>query len=362
MVDWFSCRPSIAVWRSLALMIVAFVVMLQLPAPAAATHYDDTFNSDPLTFSCGYFVQTEICGSYGLFSGGHRILNSGDTLTERVSFTSPVNVPGSATTNVFYLALPDIRSAGGIALPGGNTAIVTTIPTGFVGLGVPITGPYTAANLNEYLAITGFCCGLNTPNAGFSLIGATIDFAITSSDPAPIYGAAFGYSLDIGATPTLLTDIVGGTVGHPVLLPPGMLTGQITSNISGGSAPSEEFYKFSWAGGLFQTTGTIAGANPAASFAFQLVDPFTSLTITGLSLDAGNAFTGLLTYNLAAGSYEIGLRTTSPFDPRFTIHFNTPVTGSVPEPTQWALLIAGFGLVGAVQRSRRSVLDVSDFT
>ncbi|WP_414901000.1 PEPxxWA-CTERM sorting domain-containing protein [Sphingomonas flavalba] len=32
-----------------------------------------------------------------------------------------------------------------------------------------------------------------------------------------------------------------------------------------------------------------------------------------------------------------------------------PVTAAVPEPAQWALLILGFGLIGAVQRGRRKV-------
>lgn len=34
------------------------------------------------------------------------------------------------------------------------------------------------------------------------------------------------------------------------------------------------------------------------------------------------------------------------------------VTGSVPEPANWALLIAGFGLTGATMR-RRSVVQIS---
>jgi hypothetical protein len=37
---------------------------------------------------------------------------------------------------------------------------------------------------------------------------------------------------------------------------------------------------------------------------------------------------------------------------QFTLRFNT-VSGAVPEPSSWAMLIAGFGLVGATMRRRR---------
>ena len=33
-----------------------------------------------------------------------------------------------------------------------------------------------------------------------------------------------------------------------------------------------------------------------------------------------------------------------------------PATGAVPEPASWAMLIAGFGLVGATQRRRKVVV------
>ncbi|WP_207789923.1 PEPxxWA-CTERM sorting domain-containing protein [Sandarakinorhabdus limnophila] len=36
-----------------------------------------------------------------------------------------------------------------------------------------------------------------------------------------------------------------------------------------------------------------------------------------------------------------------------------PGGGEVPEPATWAMLIAGFGLVGAVARRRRGALSVS---
>ncbi len=42
----------------------------------------------------------------------------------------------------------------------------------------------------------------------------------------------------------------------------------------------------------------------------------------------------------------------------FTAEVSTPVPGGVPEPATWAMLILGFGLVGAAARRRdRGVLQ-----
>lgn len=72
--------------------------------------------------------------------------------------------------------------------------------------------------------------------------------------------------------------------------------------------------------------------NPGAGLALW-VDlrsdtPFTSLQFTETSSDITDQYFG----NVVAG--------------------NLPTSGAVPEPASWALLMAGFGLVGAVQRRR----------
>lgn len=66
--------------------------------------------------------------------------------------------------------------------------------------------------------------------------------------------------------------------------------------------------------------------------------------------------------NLAAGVHTLtlGMHTTSASSGHFLAAFdNVRIEGSnlvdpVPEPASWALLISGFGLVGAVQRRRRA--------
>jgi hypothetical protein len=347
--------------RECAAAAAAFVLTtFSVGLPVRAATYTDNITADPAQFSCGYFATVEICGSSQVFAGGPRTLNAGDQLTENVTYTSRVTVPGSTSSNVFYVGLPNVLTVGGPALPGPDTATVQAVAVNYAGAPGPYTGPYTAGNLNAYYASTGFCCGgPGLPNSGFSATGVNAQFTILTSDPNLIYGTDFGYSLNLPYSPTLLDGVTGGSVGAPAILPSG-LVGRITSDIS-GSASEAQFYDFMWSGGLLQTNGSIAGANPNADFHFQLYSVNGSTVVEGstptladLTLDAGNGFAGKISQVLAPGDYEIGMFTNSPFDPQFTIQFDTPVgVAALPEPTTWALMLLGLGATGAGLRRRR---------
>jgi hypothetical protein len=97
---------------------------------------------------------------------------------------------------------------------------------------------------------------------------------------------------------------------------------------------------------------TLAGANPGASYIFEILGAGGTVIDT-LTLDQADGFTGTLSDSLAAGHYEIGLDADSPQDPGFNLQFDTPV-GGVPEPATWAMLLAGIGGIGATMRSRRA--------
>lgn len=69
----------------------------------------------------------------------------------------------------------------------------------------------------------------------------------------------------------------------------------------------------------------------------------------------GGAVYSWLSYALAPGTYVIeGTTTASPVGSGGS--FIRVVSGVVPEPASWAMLIAGFGLVGSGLRRRRAAL------
>ncbi|MEE4536906.1 MAG: PEPxxWA-CTERM sorting domain-containing protein [Erythrobacter sp.] len=75
--------------------------------------------------------------------------------------------------------------------------------------------------------------------------------------------------------------------------------------------------------------------------------PNASLLYFGV-IDTANPFTGLRFGNTAAGSDSFG------FD-NLTIGDVGQVTGAVPEPSTWALMLLGFFGIGAVMRRRKDV-------
>jgi hypothetical protein len=154
--------------------------------------------------------------------------------------------------------------------------------------------------------------------------------------------------------PVTLVDLQGGTPSAPTTLPVTGRIGEVTGSI--GGVGSTDFYQFFWSRtGLFQATTTVDTTNPDASYAFELTDGYGN-PIKTIELNSGNSFTATLTDYLRRGLYEIGLVADDPHDPHYSISFQTPVSGVVPEPMAWQMLIAGVGLAGLAARRRRAAL------
>jgi hypothetical protein len=62
-------------------------------------------------------------------------------------------------------------------------------------------------------------------------------------------------------------------------------------------------------------------------------------------------------YTLAAGTHNVDLYYVAGNGTPSVLNFSTP--GGVPEPASWALMIMGFGGIGAAMRSRRQLLAVA---
>jgi hypothetical protein len=176
-------------------------------------------------------------------------------------------------------------------------------------------------------------------------------YAYASSYATQTYGF-FTTAVGSGG-PRTLANLQGGTPGDPKALPIVGQIGDVTGSIGGQG--STDFYELWWSGGAFQASTSLAGAPNGGSYLFELLDIGGS-TIDSVTLDGADGFSGALNDDLTAGFYEVGLDADSPLDPDYSIQFTTPVEGvapaSVPEPATWAMLLVGFGAVGAALRRR----------
>jgi hypothetical protein len=159
------------------------------------------------------------------------------------------------------------------------------------------------------------------------------------------------------------TDAAGNDPGTGIIYPMELLSGQVGSftdfsgftpyigfNTSGmyryvnftlrrteviGSSNRNSFATFSL--GALTSSGLItSGVLPDGAFQYQFGTA--SFDIYG----ANGAFRSAIDTSIDTVTQQIGQ--TEP-----------PATGAVPEPESWAMLIAGFGLVGAAMRRRRMV-------
>jgi len=150
--------------------------------------------------------------------------------------------------------------------------------------------------------------------------GATVGFPIDLG----VVGT-FNYALPAGSV--IFDASVGGTFGTAIV---NGSTAGFDVVIGGAQLTACVFGDPCWAG----TLGPLAP--------FDLLLP-------------GSTFATLLT-----GSVDLGVIQTS----TFTVRYGTPTLtiryteGVIPEPATWAMMIAGFGLVGATMR-RRKVLPAS---
>jgi PEP-CTERM motif len=87
--------------------------------------------------------------------------------------------------------------------------------------------------------------------------------------------------------------------------------------------------------------------NPATGLVNALIanDDFPSIGVSGFttSLLAGTSYVAITT---GFGNSDVG---------EYTLEINQVGAGAVPEPSTWAMIIAGFGIVGAALRRRRTL-------
>ena len=329
-------------------------VVGQAPRAQAAEYIADVVISTD-SIRCGYFANNQQCFGFTRFTDGNWNIALGDTLKMSVKFEDRFHVPGSSESNFVSVLAVTANAVLGGGGPGDNRYQGQLTMNGYAGPLYPLAGTYEFTSIDAFGAGGGFCCGYGVPNGGYSLTGMDASVLALSNGVGPLVGIAAGYSVVLPATPATIDNLRGGSPDAPVILPPGGV-GKITGNIAGPYS-AESFYGFTWGGGTFETIATIVGADPGTSFTFKLINSSGDVLYDPVLIE-DNQFSATIRQSfLAKGVYRIGLMTTSLNDPSFSIDFRTPVNflpaSAVPEPASWAMLITGFGLVGAALRQRR---------
>jgi hypothetical protein len=212
---------------------------------------------------------------------------------------------------------------------------VFKLPNGQVGHVILFTQSPAFATYNITESI-GPITGLAFITAGFAFPTSSGTFVLNSVGANSIFTAVS----------TLILQ--GGTLTNPVTFTQSGV-GQISSTI--GGLGSEASYEFAWSGGAFAATASVADANPAGSYLFQLSEPGNPGTVIDReTLDATDSFSATISDALLlAGDYVIALLANDPNDPMFTIDFATPVNGTgaatVLEPPSLLLIAPGLILV-----------------
>jgi hypothetical protein len=128
----------------------------------------------------------------------------------------------------------------------------------------------------------------------------------------------------------------------------GSLSVAVNENDPNGLSDPELFI-FRDNGSNFILTGDLVGNDDDGG-------PGANSLFTG-TVDAGDYVLAVGTYNFSVAEARLGIANYVPSERRFTAVFGDGVTvpgvPSVPEPGTWAMMLLGFGMMGAAMRYRR---------
>ncbi len=189
-------------------------------------------------------------------------------------------------------------------------------------------------------------------NAGVTLIGsqAALDAAgtITQNSNWDSYGAGWTYpasSFNVGDLTFVAggQNLIGGVGDYGMSRP--LFTDNNVAGTTINIAGSYDLFGLNAGNFRGSTNASFQVTTNVGSYLFTpFVDSATyggALTFVGFQADAGEYITSVkVSGSGATGFTDIQLGT----------------SGGVPEPATWAMLITGFGLVGAAMRRRKTVL------
>ena len=194
-------------------------------------------------------------------------------------------------------------------------------------------------------------CGVNAPS-GSSCISDTNNVTLTTASNVGNLSlnqsAGIGFVQPIGPGITITTtDSLGLNIeanGQATITAADNRLNNITFNLNSGSYSRAEFNLndidntdffvmiTSLFNGVVSQTSQTFNAQMNGSNRFG-VEALNGATLTGLTINSSNGFGSLTQLRIAPGTF-----------------------GAVPEPSTWALMLVGFGAIGASMRRRRARL------
>ncbi len=231
---------------------------------------------------------------------------------------------------------------------------------------------------NAAVVVTAEAPGVQNSTAGFSAIGVeTFDSRATGAGQT--FGTTFGGSAFTGTYTNVQVDAAnqyggaGGNTNHAVTFSGTGYTLDIATNLAGGvtyfgfwlsaldGQNQLKFFKGATEVFSFSASDALAFINsrPNASAYYcnpnpgrttqNCGEPYAFLNFfgtNGTSFDRIQFFQDPVAGGYESDNHSVGQWTSITGDP----------LGGVPEPSSWAMLIAGFGLVGASMRRRRPAM------
>ncbi len=307
----------------------------------------------------GYGVSTSaVAGDFGAFiSVGSAYRMGGDssgnytvpTDTPPLSFNG---CPAAVSNNPNLLCL---GSAGGTA----DASYALTASTSSASI--------QTARLNDFANTNGFASASSYANLATGKVGAsvqadffrsgqavaifndTLNFSIAGADPATVTQIGVTFAIDGNLTNSINAFSVAGVQGD-------LRFGDASATVSYqlASVLSQSLTSGGWLSGSWAE-----GSNPGQSIFTGVYGLIGSNPVVGIRSALAASASSVATSDYAnTSTFRFMLPTNVSFTSNSGAFLSAP-SGAVPEPAAWAMMIAGFGMIGVTMRRRSVIAEVA---
>ncbi len=222
-------------------------------------------------------------------------VNGGPLASEQnaSSFVGPFNSPGPTTQGSVF--------ENGVYIGGQNynlSSEANTILIQRVGDTIfELIAPSGSSNFTQIYSASGaIFLGPTNLDLGLFVQGtnSVSNASVVYRNLSVVYGA--GPSL-----PSIVSGVTGGTASDPAALP-GQSVDEITGAI--GPAAPQDFFRFHWNGGAFNSVADLVGADPSSTYDFELLGgPGGRPFLTPPTISKARSFTATLRQAITPSEY-----------------------------------------------------------